>query len=121
MSRLLSKKQQSVAPMIMLKHETDMIIIKIWKNEPCDVDEDGTKYHRCLALGRCSHPDCDCYGENAFRVRVEDLPRFLNRHTFEYGYDHLKGQHNCEICNRVIMLEIETGGSTVCKRCSRNN
>ena len=75
MSPILSKKQQSVTPMITLKHKTEMIQIKIWKHEKYDVDEDGTKYYRCLL--NVTEP---------FRLRVDDLEDFLTEHETDYKF-----------------------------------
>ena len=64
---------------LMMISECETCIIKMWDNESYDVDEDGTKYHRCLLLRKCG---CD----EPMRVKCEDYDEFVKTQTEENNF-----------------------------------
>lgn len=55
---------------IMLISKNDECIIKISEHRPIDVDEDGTKYNRCIVFRMCG---CNEY----IKIKTEEVETFI--------------------------------------------
>ena len=76
------KHPVSTAPIMMLLSPCENQLVKIWEHLECDVDADGTKYHRCLRMGR------DLITNNPinfepFKVRIQEYDLFIHAHICE--------------------------------------